>query len=488
MRTLCVALLLLSACKKDPPAQGGGDKPVAGKDTPTAPPTGPIGTTDPFARLSSAAGTALQKGYKAQRSKKWDEATAAFKEVIAAAPDYAPARWQLVRTLALSGVYTEIPAAYEAMIARDYVGTAAKLDKPKEMNGLRGAPEWAKITELRERYKSAWAAGLDKGFFFVARTRAAAEPKFEGGATDASLALNQEVFHYDPEGKRFRRMTDSDGGAFALHRAPDGKMLVFLVAPKLHREGGADAFTDPKVGVIDLTTLETIGPYSQKGRFDQVVLGANKSGQPLFTFYSASTPATYSFDTAKTGLAKIEGDAIIPIGGETRAWPNQVAHVAAAQVEKVKLADGASQFTIEGVDGPILAARPLQASSLEWSPGKTRLTYAGKLDACKILKAAPGEKADKNELYVYDVTKKSAQRIAAAISGFETLWLDDDRLVYEGGVGKDGQIHVYAMTAHADATLPTKNGAGLYGVPTLACERAETNVDESVTETESEAD
>ena len=103
MRTLCVALLLLSACKKDQPAQGGGDKPTAGKDAPAAPPTLPIGTTDPFGRLASTAGTALQKGYKAQRSKKWDEAVAAFKEVITAAPDYGPARWQLVRTLALSG-------------------------------------------------------------------------------------------------------------------------------------------------------------------------------------------------------------------------------------------------------------------------------------------------------------------------------------------------------------------------------------------------
>ncbi len=59
------------------------------------------------------------------------------------------------------------------------------------------------------------------------------------------------------------------------------------------------------------------------------------------------------------------------------------------------------------------------------------------------------------------------------MSAFETLWLDDDRLVYEGGVGKDGKLHLYAFVAHADSTLPTKNGAGLYGVPSLSCEQAE---------------
>jgi hypothetical protein len=242
---------------------------------------------------------------------------------------------------------------------------------------------------------------------------------------------------------------------------------------------------DPKVGVLDLTTLEVLGPAVKKGRWEQVVLGVNKSGQPLFGFSAGGTTSTFSFDTAKTGLAELSGDTLIPQGGETRAWPGQVAHVAGAAVEKVKLVDGASQFTIEGIAEPVLAARPLAASSLDWSPGKTRLTYAGKLDACKILKEGSKEK---NELYVYDTTKKSAQRIAAAASGFETLWLDDEQLVYEGGLGKDGQIHIYAMTAHADVALPTRSGAGLYGVPTLACERAETNVDESVTHEETEGD
>jgi hypothetical protein len=194
----------------------------------------------------------------------------------------------------------------------------------------------------------------------------------------------------------------------------------------------------------------------------------------------------------------------------TRAWPNQVAHVAGKAVEGVQITDGANQFSITPPGtppgatggaapgaaspggagatppsaqpaGPILvtAARPLAQSSLDWSPGKARLTYAGKLDACKILK---GGGNDKNELYVYDLAKRTAQRVAAAISPFETLWLDDDRLVYEGGVGKDGQIHLYAFAAHADEKLPTRHGAGLYGVPTLACEQAETGVDEDLGE------
>ena len=94
---------------------------------------------------------------------------------------------------------------------------------------------------------------------------------------------------------------------------------------------------------------------------------------------------------------------------------------------------------------------------------------------------------EKNELYVYDKTKRAAQRIASAVSYFETLWLDDDRLVYEGGVGKDGKLQIHDFATHGSTKLPTRHGAGLFGVPTLACEQAETGVDEEIGD-ESEGD
>jgi hypothetical protein len=150
-------------------------------------------------------------------------------------------------------------------------------------------------------------------------------------------------------------------------------------------------------------------------------------------------------------------------------------------VEGIKLEDGASQFSIGGVATPVVAARPLASESLDWSPTRSRITYAYKIDACKILK---GDAKEKNELFVFDMEKKSAQRVAAAVSAFETLWLDDDKLVYEGGVGKDGQLHVYSFAQHADNVLTTRYGAGLYGVPTLACEAEEASTEPTTDESE----
>jgi hypothetical protein len=471
-------------CKKSQP-QGGGTA-GGGPTEPAAAPTQPIGMADPFSPPKGDAAKLLETGYTALRQKKGPVAVAALQNVVNDTPDYTAARWGLLRGLLMGGRFDEALKQYEELLARDFVGYAGKLGTNKEFAALRAAPQWAKFGELDARYRAAYARGLDKGFFFVARTRSATEPAFPAGAVEAALSLRQEVFHYDPDTKRYRRVTDTDGRAFAIDRAPDGKSLLFLVAPKLHRENNVDSFVDPRLGVIDLVSLETVGPFAEKGRFDQVGLGTNRTGQPMFTLIVTSgASAAYTFDTAKTGLAKLEGDNVIPAGGETRAWPNQVAHFDDKAVPGVKIQDGATQFLVDGVEQPIIAARPIAQSSLGWSPGKSRLTYAGKLDACKILK---GESKDKNELYVYDKTKRTAQRIAAAVSPFETLWLDDDRLIYEGGVGKDGKIHLYTFSTHADEALGTRHGAGLYGVPTLACEQAESGIDEDMGEEESQGD
>jgi hypothetical protein len=488
--TLYVTLLAAAVgvgcngCKRS--GNGGAGSAGGGAATAAQPELKPIGMVDPFAPPKGDAAKLVETGRIALKQKKAPVAIAALENVVDDTPDWTTSRWGLFRGLVMAERFDDALKQWEELLARDFGGVAGKLDKNKEFDKLRASTLWPKFGALESRYREAYARGLDKGFFFVARTRSAVEPTFAAGATETALSLRQEVFHYDPDTKRFRRVLDSDGRAFAISRAPDGKSLLVLMAPKLHRENGLDSFVDPRVGTVDLTTLTVVGPFTNKGRYDQVGLGTNRAGQPMFTFVVTSgATAAYTIDTAHTGLAQLQGDNVIPNGGETRAWPNQVAHFDDKAVPGVKIEDGATQFLIDGETQPVMAARPLAQSSLTWSPAKTRLTYAGKLDACKILK---GESKDKNELYVYDKTRHSAQRIAAAVSSFETLWLDEDRLVYEGGVGKDGKIHLYTFSTHADDALPTRHGAGLYGVPTLACEQAESGVDEDLGDEESEGD
>jgi hypothetical protein len=478
---LSAAALLGSGCKKNekpPTGDAGGPAAVA----PAALP--PLGVANPWPKSSPEAHKAYVEMIKLTRAKKLDEARKAIDHAVELSPDSPVLRLAQLSATVRQGDWRSMPQLCEQLAMRflpDAMVFVARSEKTA--SPFSKAPEMAACKQSIDKYRAAWTRDVDKGFLFVARDSGAKEPRFDDKG-DAGLAASQTVWLYHAADNRFVPMTATSDRAYALHRSPDGKTLSVLAVHQLHRENQVDSFVDPEVLVIGLSGFDRAGPFPQRGRFEQVVLGTNAAGAPLFTFtVSTGKSETYTIDTARTGLAHLEGGAVVPSGDETRAWPNQVTHVSSKEAADVKLTDGANQFVIARAGGEpitVTAARAVAQGSIGWSPGKVKLTYAGKLDPCRTAKGAAPEK---NELFVYDVQKRSAQRVAAAVSQFETLWLDDDRLVYEGGVGPAGQLHVYAFTAHADTALPSRHGAGLYGVPTLTCEAAETGVDEDLGET-----
>jgi hypothetical protein len=454
---LCAAL---AGCKKKAPEEQAG---VAGQPAQPAvaePALRPIGMDDPFARLSGDGPRQLNLGYRALRTKKYDDARAAFGEVITLTPDHGPARYQQVRAIALSGKLADVPDAWAGLLARDYVAFAGKLEKPKEMAPLRAAPEWAAVQRAEKDYRYAYSKGLERGLFFVARTREAGAVRFAAGGT-APLDLNQEAYHFDPAASKYRRLTETGGHLFAIAVSPGHKVLSFLVARKLASAGDGQAFDEPEVGYVDLVSLETVGPFKIAGRPAQVALGFTAAGEPVW-----EAGEKYMVDSAKTAVAAQAAAQVA--GAKTVATP-QVVHGEPAAASGARVSADGRAIEIAGADKPVRAARDLDPSSIEWSPGKKRLTYAGKIDACKVI--AGETKEAKNELFVWEADKKTASRVAQAVSYFDTLWLDDDKLVYEGGVGKDGKLHVVDLATRNDVALKPRYGAGLYGFPTLSCEK-----------------
>lgn len=471
---LSVFLLLPAGCKRKDPAQGSGP---GANGTSSAGGTAqgkgeatllPIGMADPFQRLSGPAAKAMDRGYKALRAKKPDEAAVAFAEVVAAAPDHTGMRYELARALLLSGKLAEARQQMEELLARDYLAYAGRADKPKEWKPLRDSGEWAAHQAAEARYKAAYAKGLEKGFVFVARGRAAKTPSPAVGS-DARQELNQEVYHYDPATSRYRRLTWSRGQVFAAMRAPDGKTLAFLAVDKLRKGERGDLFVEPQGGFVDLVTLETVGPFKIPGTFHEVSMGFGAGGAPVWS--TESTPGVdggaFTIDTARTGMAR---GSIVIESARTWAQAALVWHSGKGSPQGVTMAPDQRSFAVEN-GGQVTSARVLSNASLEWSPGRKRITYAGRLDACEVL--AQGDKAPKNELFVYDVEKKSAQRIDSGISEFEALWLDDNLLVYENGVGAKGTVNLYDLAGHKKTQLAPRHGAGLYGVPSLSCEKQE---------------
>ena len=102
-----------SGCKK-PAATAPADStagPHAAPQIDAGPPP-VVGMEDPFVRLAGDAVKSLNVGYKAMSAKKYDDARAAFAAVVAAHPDYTPARFQELKAATLGGHVADVPALW----------------------------------------------------------------------------------------------------------------------------------------------------------------------------------------------------------------------------------------------------------------------------------------------------------------------------------------------------------------------------------------
>jgi hypothetical protein len=501
---LCAAPLVLSGplgCKKggDKPAgPGAAQAPGAGPSTGTAPgaptsagqPTAPaapaieVGMADPWARMNSPVAKSLQRGYKALNAKKWEECSAAFGEVTAALPDYLPARFYTARALLMQGKAAEARQALEELARRNPLVYASRITSTKEWQPLRDSPEWAAYQQAEARIKAAYASGLSGGLMMVARMGAAKPVKYEASAAaepglrEAKLELGGEAVHLDPATGRYRVVTNTDGKVIAAQRSPDGKTLVFLVAERAQNKGAQLWFVEPRLGSIDLGTLEVVGPAPLKGRYSHLVLGFSKDGTPQLAAAASSGASdgeggTWQMDSARTGLVKVPEESGIS-GERTEAWVDDLQHTERRVPEDIKPAADLQSFVIGEGGPPVTSAQKIDGGSFTWSPAHKLLAYAGTFEACAALDKTAGPKGDKagdkNGLFLYDLEKKAAQRIDAGRTTYLAAWVDDGVLAFETGVGEDSRVTLYDVRTQKKTVLPTRHGAGLFGVSSHKCE------------------
>jgi len=486
----CLLLALAAGCNKKEAAPPPAPAPAAAAPAANAgPPPSVIGMEDPFARLPADAAKSLKAAYKAMQAKKYDEARTAFTAVVAAAPDYSPARLQELKAAALGGHAADVPGLWKELLGRDYVAYAGRLDKPRELAMLRGGPEWAQIKAYESSIRTAFAANLGKGLFFLARARdvvikpAAAGTPNAGGA---KVDLNQELYQVDLGSKRYRRLTETEGRVFAFAIAPERKMISFLLVGGVSDAAGpAPQFFEPSVGAIDLATLETIDPLrlGPAGmRAAAVVMGWSGQGEPIWIVRGATgaDETSYALDATRTAVVTVTVSGIGP-NNRTTATPAAVTTQSPVAADQVSLSDDKKSVQVADEDRTLRATRVLDPDTVRFAPGGKRLAYAGAFDMCGSASGKPA----KNELYLWERGKKTASRIATAPSAFRLDWVDDDRLIYQAGGGKQSRIHVLEVATKTDTVLKPRAGAALVGFDAMFCP-GENPEGESESETEAE--
>jgi hypothetical protein len=472
---VAIASLLFSngsGCKK-PVATAPADSPPGAPAAPEidAGPPPVVGMEDPFVRLTGDSSKSLNAGHKAMSAKKYDDARAAFAAVVAAHPDYTPGRFQELKAATLSGHVADAPALWRELLARDFVAYAGRLDKPKDLAPLRASPEWARIKAHEASIKGAYAADLGKGLFFVARGRDVAMKP--GAQAISKIDLSQEVYQLDVTSKRYRRLTDTEGRVFAFSLSPGNKALSFLVVAGIAEPSSATPrFADVSAGVIDLATLETVGPLrlgAPGTKVGAVVLAWSKDGDPVWITRVRPEPGedetSYALDATRTAAVVVGLSGAVP-GNRTTATPWSV-NTSDVVADMVTVSDDRKMLQIVDEDRTLRATRALDPTSMRWSPAGKRLAYAGASDECKV--AAAGANPDRNELYLWERGKKSAARVAAAPGPFRSTWIDDERLVYQAGTGNRTRIHVYQPATRADVVLKSRAGSALWGFGAVVC-------------------
>ena len=429
-----------------------------------------VGVDDPFARMSAASAKALRAGHAALRARKLEDARAAFASVIAVLPDHTAARFQHLRATVLAGRFDEAPDLWAELLVRDFVAYAGKLDQPKDLAPLRASPVWARMRAIENAARVAYAAGLSGGALFVGRTRTGAPQVLPNGAIE--LSLNQEIFHYDHRTRRYRRLTDTGGQVFALEPSADRKALAYLLAPAVGPLlGGEAAFRDPKGGALDLVSLETKGPapFRPAGLLaSQVTVCFTNERAPLWRVTNErGETADYAFDGTRSSMARAAGVTCAVGSGTTastdgvkRSWPAD---------QRTPLADAGGGSELSRAVDTLGRDRPAELSAISWAPGGKRGAFAGVLKPCASQNAKSPADGAHNNLYVWDKDKPRPAKIASAVSYFESRWLDDDHLLYEGGVEQAARLLVYDVTTNVSTPLEAPARGGLYGYPTLAC-------------------
>jgi hypothetical protein len=449
-----------------PPAAEVPEKPVAPVITPLPPPP-TVGMEEPFARMKQASVDKLNEGYRALRKKKYSDARDAFHAVVAALPDHTGARFEELKAAAMEGDFAALPALWKELLQRDYVGYAEKLERPKDLAPLRASGAWKTMQAIKTEMKTAYASGLadkDKGFLFVARLRPHGAPTFAEYTDAAALALDQEVYHFDPTSKRIRRLSDTGGQVVAIHR--EGGKVMVLTARTLKKSDGGTTFSKPEATLVALDTLEKAGPIAIDGDARSVELCFSAKGEPVWTVNGAVETKALTLDATGSTLVTADEGCGTTLA-TTTATPTGVEHHR-PDPEGVALSEDGLQVSGVDADKPVRASQAVRPGSLSWSPGKKRFAYTGSVDRC----AKPADKKPApNAVFVWDAGQKKATRVVSDPASYETQWLDDDHLAYESRTGSQAKLVLHDLGTGTALTLKIPAGAGLFGMPTVPCQQ-----------------
>jgi hypothetical protein len=424
-----------------------------------------VGVKAPFERLDRASAKTLRAAQAAFRAKRYDAARDLFHELVTAHPDQTLARYEELRSAVLFDPNADIRDRWRQLLARDFIGYSKRLETRPEFAPLRKSAQWAELLQITTDVKGAYTAGLEHGFFFVARSRPA-EPQLYDEKGRPVLELFQEAYHFDVAQGRVRRLTDSGGRVFGILADRSRKQLLLLLVEGLQNNelDTGWRFSIFRAAVLSLEALDQPASptFPEKGAVSEIRMCISEKGTPLWI-----TKTGYTLDPARKKL--VSTTEACPSGSGVKVTTRRGEHIR-PPADGVSVGVARTTLTIDG-SYEIQRKEYVATESIGWSAAKTRLVWAGDFDPCR-LDMYHGEDwppSARTEFLMWDRATKKTTLLAEAFSHFDWEWLDDDHLAHETGSKTSPRVAVYELSSRTETTIETYAGAGLVSVPSFEC-------------------
>lgn len=459
------------------------------------PPVEPLALGKPalagFAYNRGAGREAFTRALAAEAAGQWQDAAVAAEEVLAVNPGHLEASWVLALVRGRMGAFPDVLAPLSGAVAGDFLRWGERSLEEPAFAGFLASAHGPRYRELIEVYGEEFRRIATTQLLVVGRRGRAWYPERPGAHR---INHRSEVYAYDPDSGQYVRVSRTDGSLVGYVRAPGGGSLLYASYRQVHvPDEGAAYLPEVRVGVVDLDRGEMLREIV----FADVVtielthhLPATTDGaapaapEPVARVQSRDGAWRRHALDVDAGEARELADAGVPAGLDVPALPGAegpAADTLVVSFDSVRrqrlpvdhvLADWdqagtAGAFRLEHTRKTVTLAAGESADghSMIWSPTRARLALATAGDAC-----AAEPEARRVTLYVVDATTGALHPVATGEGDFAPVWLDDTRLAYMQGRGRDSAVHIVdVVTGARIARLDGPGGVGTTHLPWQRC-------------------
>ena len=363
---------------------------------------------------------AFRTAREAEARQDWAAVVTTCKQALAADPGHLEAAWLLAAALGRQGQHAELLAPLHRAVAGDFGKWAhASLEHPALQAFL--------ATKTGEAWKT--RVEHDRQMYLAALGRALV------------VERDGDLFAFDPEAKRWHRLTRTFGAVVGALRVPAAQTLVYVTRTKKQFA----------IGTVDFTRGRTFNP---------IPVG---TGKPITVAYQLKSNAGVWIgqDRQKSWQRLDDTFKVTPLPPKTTRPPGAYLEVRGrkAKLRALPLANVTADWDGHGLASAIRIGRSnrivtvpspglIDGNAAVWSPDRARLAFVAQLDdLCTpdtISSAA----------FIADAATGKLTELERAAKGLAVEWVSDRELAIAG----DNGVAIYDLETGKSAVVEGANG------------------------------